>query len=589
MLSSLPSKKFSIIDIQEVENFKAEFLYNFFTTDERINDSGVIPNIKTSTESFDAKNVSVNERFIPRYIKLTWKPSLFQNNKPFIADNTFIKNYIKKIHNEETFTNNEYTSILFQDNQLDGKLSFYVQEALENIEKNVGNTTTQKSYLDAAKSLNEKTSNQINGNFLADILDNLKNSGVTFSDANKKITQDFLNEVKNSKTRIQINNKLIKTVLRSAEEDKTGFFADETAELINTATGIQTKAIADNNSTILKGNDYDIEILDYIGYKKIDSDNFDPTAQIIGYIIDKKEILPNGTVVQKENIIIENPSTSTTIDRKIKYGSVYEYRIKSVAYMEFQAEENDSNSIIAVSFLVSSKESYKITINCIEEVPPPWPADFNVDWDYREKAARIMWSFPPNPQRDIKKFQVFRRKSIYEPFELIKMYDFDDSLIRSPYYEVPEHHLIEMLNSPKTYYLDKEFNKDSVYIYTLCSVDAHGYSSNYSMQYECLFDKFKNKMIKRLISTANAPKAYPNFFLNQDVFVDTIKNSGNKQMKIIFNPEYLDVIDKNGSSFGLLKTTAQNAKYRINLLNVDFQAGENIDINLIDLRGTENK
>jgi hypothetical protein len=591
MTHSLPSKKIAVVDVPEVEQFKANFVYNFFTPDERVNDKGTAPDsvLKRPSESFDASFVGSINRATPRYIKFSWKPT-FTGQNSHLIDKISIKKNLKKIHNEETFTTDEFTSVIFQDTQLDGKAAFYIQEAIENIEKSRPESE-QRSPLDIVKVLNDRTSEEVTGVFLADAFNDMKKMGIRFVDpkVKKEIIQNTLDGLKNVKTKIQLNNKFVKSMLHSVEQDRTGFFADEAAVLIQPATSIQSKAISSNHSGIMKGKDYDLEILDYLSYRKIDTNGFDPVVQVVGYIIEKEEILPNGRMVSKEQIIVENATSSTTIDLKVRYGSTYSYHIKSVAYMEFQAEDHDTNSIIAVSFLACSKPSQVVVVNTVEEIAPPWPADFNVEWDYTQKAARILWSFPVNSQRDIKRFQVFRRSSIYEPFELIRMFDFDDSIIRSPYYEIPEHHLIELLDSPKTYYLDKEFTKDSRYIYTVCSIDAHGFSSNYGPQFEVSFDKFTNKLKKKLISTGGAPKPYPNMYLKEDTFVDTIKDSGHQRLKIYFNPEYLQVVDNKNHDLKLLKTDRTKGKYRFQMINVDLQSQKVVEINLLDKRDSSQK
>lgn len=590
-LHSLPSKKIAIVDIPEVDFFKSTFIYNFFTTDERVNDDGTAPEyiLKRPTESFDANYVGKINHVTPRYVKFNWKPK-FKGKHNYIAERTSIRNNFKKIHNEESFATDEFTAISFQDNDVDEKAAFYIEEAIEHIEKSRPEAE-RESPLDIAKTLNDSTSREISGEFLSDVFVNLRKMGVRFLDSTtkKEIIENSLEDIKSIKTNVRLNNKFIKSMLSSVEQDRTGFFSDDAAALIEKAASIQSKAISNSSSTVIKSGDYDLEILDFLSYKKIDTANFDPITQIIGYIIEKDEILPNGNIVKKDPIIIESPLVSTTIDLKVKYGTTYVYRIKSVAYLEFQTDDENSNELLAVSFLACSRPSQSVVIQTTEEIAPPWPSDFNIGWDYFNRAARLMWNFPVNPQRDIKKFQVFRRKTIYEPFELIQMYDFDDSIIRSPYFETPEHHLIELLSSPKSYYLDREFNKESKYIYAVCSIDAHGFSSNYSTQYEISFDKFANKITKKIISTGGAPKQYPNMYLKQDTFVDVIKDSGHKRMKIYFNPEYLEVEDKNKNNLNLLKTDAKKGKYIFQIINVDLQTQKSIQINLKDKRTSQKK
>jgi hypothetical protein len=118
----------------------------------------------------------------------------------------------------------------------------------------------------------------------------------------------------------------------------------------------------------------------------------------------------------------------------------------------------------------------------------------------------------------VKKFQVFRRASIDEPFQLLKMYDFDDSEIKAEENETVFQGLVEVQSNPSTLYIDPDFKKDSKFIYAVVSIDAHGLTSNYSDQFEVTFDRFKNRVIKKRISASGAPKPYPNMYLSADTF-----------------------------------------------------------------------
>ena len=335
---------------------------------------------------------------------------------------------------------------------------------------------------------------------------------------------------------------------------------------------------------MLSDREFDLEIIEYVGIRNIDSPgSFNPTVEPIGYIIDKREIFQKGNFLQKSPIVIENSLSSTTADLEVKYGATYGYKIKSVVFVEVQAQDFDTDQVVAISFLVCSQQSEEQIVKCEESVPPPCVTDFNIAWDFKNTAARITWSLPPNPQRDIKHFQVFRREDISEPFELIKQFSFDDSVVKTLSLETPDPSLIEELTSAKTFFLDREFNKNSKFIYAICSIDAHGMSSNYSMQFEVSFDKFKNRIIKKLISVSGAPKAYPNMYLNQDTFVDTIRDSGHSAVDIIFNPEYLEVTDSNDNNLGLIKSDADSV-YKLSIINIDLQVQKTVDIKITDKR-----
>ncbi len=606
MTQSLPSKKTVIVDAPEVPNFSGKFVYSFFTKNERLDDSGneTIENLRERpAENLNASVLdSINfKRFIPRFVKLQWRP-VPVGNRPDISSVVSIKNNLNKIHSEDSFISDEYTNISFQDNGQDQKLQYFITRQLTEVitdQNNIDSTTNlydakkrerqiNGSQLDVVKFLNTNTSENISGNFLSKIFVQMKNNGVLFlkrNDANFDIVSSQLdNRLKQVKIKAQLNNKFIDTIIKTTQNNTISLFKDELETILNETQSIQEKAITQKDSSMLNGSDYDFEFYDFIDFKSnIDPNSFDSTVQVVGYLIEKNEYFSDGTSIQRDPIVVENQNSSVTADIKVKYGTTYGYKIKSIVYVELAVEDSEYNSISALSFLISSKPSNEIIVKTEEYIAPPEVADFKVAWDYFHKATRLTWSFPPNPQRDIKYFQIFRRKSIEDPFELIKMYDFNDSVTPLVLPETPDKELVEKISSPICYYLDKEFTKESRYIYSICSIDAHGYSSNYSIQFECYFDKFANKLLVKAISLAGAPKIYPNAYLLRDAFVDTIRTSNHSNLEIIFNPEFMKVIDANNNDLQVLKTD-DNSLYRLQMINVDLQSQQTLDINLVDKR-----
>ena len=70
MALSFPSKLLTLIDIPEVSNFNASFIYNFYVKDEKINDSGS-PQIRYPQQNLEFKALS---RYTPRMIKFSFSP-----------------------------------------------------------------------------------------------------------------------------------------------------------------------------------------------------------------------------------------------------------------------------------------------------------------------------------------------------------------------------------------------------------------------------------------------------------------------------------------------------------------------------------
>lgn len=586
MTISLPSVHSVIADIPEIKQFSGEFRYNFFEPDERINDAGsTAPEFvkEQSAESFDAKFIQSNKfnRFTARCNILKWKPVLTTTS--IVPKGINISDNFSKIYNEQDFSVEQFVPVHLQDKNINSKINFAIKKIIEfQNDQLETNPNDPSSHMDLVKKLSERTSQQISKTLLSEGLVGYEEDGYNFFKNNEKINQQSLiDDTANVKQYMQLNTRFADIILGSSSDSSFSMFDDDEVDLSNQIKSIQNNNNFSKNPNILDSKDYDFEILEYLDIRPIDTNGFEPRWQIIGYIIDKFELLDNGTTKKMESIFIENPNINTTIDYRIKYGARYQYTIRSVAYLESQAEDTETNDMVIVSYMISSKDSTILTINCEEFVPPPNPADVNTRWDYTKEQLILQWNFPPNSQRDIKQWQIFRRKNVDESFELQKIYNFDDSVVKisDDYTESPNQECIEHMTNPKCFWVDKEFTKDTKFIYALCSIDAHGHSSNYSIQIETAFDKYNNAIIKKMISPSGAPKAYPNINLFSDAFVDTIKDSNHDKMHIYFNPEYLKVLNAKGNNLNLMPK-----KCVFNIINIDLQEQINIDINIKELK-----
>jgi hypothetical protein len=647
---SLPSKQVISVDAEEISNLTVNFIYNFFTPDEGVNDSGNFDDATTTADdlfnevtSIQTLNnsdfsvgtinpdVSLAERsriaaektrklelnnkiikFTPRYVELNWNSALNRNyiSSTEILPQNFLVDNKDKILKEEDFWGNNFTNVLFQDVNADKKTTFFlkriIQAISDSVQSPIANVSPKilqdirtgsraLSGLDLAGFLNTETSNEVNQEFLRNTTVQFENNGYIFP---KKNQDEILKTLSKVATSVTIANKFVYSLAATTLKNTTTVFTEEIGPMLQDFLAKQNAA---NTSTALSQEEYDIVLDETIGISVRELNNFwnksfknafVPEAKRIGFMIEKTEYPSDGAPIVKDTIFIQNTMATKAKDSAVKYGTRYGYKIRSIVKAKILVEDNDpkTNNFYVLEFLFASKASESIMIDTEEYIAPPEVADFKIGWDYYNKAARLTWSFPVNPQRDIKYFQIFRRSSINEPFELIKMYDFNDSLLPFPLIETPDSVLIEKLTSPKSYYLDKEFKKDSNYIYTICAIDAHGYSSNYCIQFQCYFDKYANKMIVKPICLSGCPKIYPNANLIRDAFVDTIRDSGHKQIKIMFNPEYLNVNDSSGNSLKVLRyaknegdpETKKDSYYKFQLINTDLQTQEVITIKLFD-------
>jgi hypothetical protein len=150
--------------------------------------------------------------------------------------------------------------------------------------------------------------------------------------------------------------------------------------------------------------------------------------------------------------------------------------------------------------------------------------------------------------------------------------------------------LVVKVNSTKntevftpTSYVDEEFNPEDYYIYAVAAVDAHGITTNLSNQIGVKFNGQRNTIDRVDISQPNAPKPYPNLYINRDTFIDTMKTEGYSQVTVVFNPEYLTLRNASGDNMNLLAMGPDNF-YRLQLINTDLQEDATVDIKITDNR-----
>ena len=92
------------------------------------------------------------------------------------------------------------------------------------------------------------------------------------------------------------------------------------------------------------------------------------------------------------------------------------------------------------------------------------------------------------------------------------------------------------------------------------------------------------------IRDSGTPIQYPNFFIEQSKFVDTIKDSGHSRLKIYFDPEYLRLYKKSGpqgesrEDLKLFNFEGRGnglngtANFQLQMLNTDLQQSQTVDI-----------
>ena len=280
------------------------------------------------------------------------------------------------------------------------------------------------------------------------------------------------------------------TVADASLNSPKNVYADEISSTQTELNEVEDQSVAGSRPYVLRTSDYEADF-NFIDDVVIVS----PTLKnnLIGYIIQKFGTRDDGTIDIFSEKLELNPNTTSFIDPEIAYGRRYKYRVISLYACQFQMNQQvttafgtEEDKPVTRYALFASRGS-DASVVCEEYIAPPPPVDLAFRYRADNTGLNITWNFPINLQADIKKIQVFRRSSTSEPFQLLRMYDFDDSVIKTSDPESVPERLITRSLLPTTLHRDTEFTKNSRFIYAVCAIDAHGYTSNYSVQLEASF------------------------------------------------------------------------------------------------------
>jgi hypothetical protein len=607
-IKSIPTRLIYSVDVPEITELKTEFVYNYYVSNESVRDKDIltddaIKNMNLSQNIISKSRTELAESYLdygnrkfPRYVKISFKGP---KKIPYIEsgeENDIIAQNIDKIVTESQFATSYYTSLNFKNNEVDKQTASIFKNASMLLHKNE-EIDSSKS-IESVKNIVGSSNEQVVGNVLSQ-QEYISNTIFKKNDGKKTINK-YLDDLKNISSNMQVSNNLLYDLIQRASEDSININKNSFRELKDQA---ESKKRVNSNFDLTED-----EFKTNIQYTNVvssaDDANVPTTYKLVGYIIEKTEIFPDGTQRNFSPLIIEDPRSTNYADFDIRYGTIYIYQVKSVMEATFAAVDNLGTGVSMISSLISSKPTISY-VETTEDISPPPPVELKFVWDFDrinpitaefdhnsnsivpgtgiKGSLMIHWSFPVNSQMDIKKFQVFRRKRIEDPFELIKVFDFNDASVKFPDEEKKiNQKLVEIVTpNPETSYYDDDFLKNSEYIYAVAAIDAHGISSNYSEQFQVKFDQYSNKLIKKLISTQNAPKSYPNMYLERDLFIDSIKTSNKNTMHFYFTPTCYAVNNENVKSNVIV---TNNGNYKVNFINIENQDSIQLTITLNDLR-----
>jgi len=626
--SAYPSAGVTLINIPEPDKLSGKFVYNYYVRDERTNGGNSKAVINTGSPSQESDFIAKSGRY-PRFIKLNLSPANFykfdgmlEGIYKSLGKNAIFKNK-SSIHFEGPISSGLFSCMKLQDNQIDQSFYYALSSSISFF--GVDEDTSGRAQADELSSkISASSAFAPNGEAIRDAMSSMQSQGVSYAptDVREEISSDALRSVRFVSFSQNINNLVISNFIKGSLEDKTNIYEDELESSLEDAEALQNYAVAQSVPGTISADQYRVPVMSI--YQEVVESNFETNAKYneaslpIGLYIEKYEISQNedGTTWERithDPIIIEKyPETGVDIsilDQNVKYGSSYVYNVRTVVLTRFEALMKDGYGAIedqmVIAVILAASEGLTIQADCKENIPPQPPGNISFKFDYNGDNLLIFWEEPTNPQRDVMRYQIFRRKSIDVPFTLIREYDFDHSTSKVIPIEGTPQNLITRMPAARKLFRDIEFTKDSSYIYTIACIDARGFTSNYASQHRVSFDRSINKIKTSLVSKRNAPKPYPNLYLNEDLFVDTMTDSGHTRLRVFFDPEYYDVfktinmgtngsIQQGANAFNSSNNKSKRIKsslglignnYKIQIINVDRQLSKMININISDESG----
>jgi len=545
-----------IVNLNSAMTANGVFEYNYYTTDEGVSEATSLSAIDADSDQYNFVVENIEKGTSPRQVRLSFVNTVTQIDFSIEKEERINLQAIVddgKIIYEDAPISNLYAAIGVYDTSVDEKVYTLTQNLSASLDNESG-------FLSAAKQ---------------------QAAGVGFSkvQASENTVKLYQNDVK-SKTLIGTYNKLfISDIVKTTMRWQTSAYVDEYASLYSNVDVKQTNARREiRNPLQITESECDIGLPIFSREKSLttsSSGDILRNAKRVGILIEKYGEQLDGTTLRYNDRALFGKNITAYVDSVVRYGAVYKYKIRSL-FVKTVLCDTASGQTFPGKVLIASTGT-TVTVQCIEKNPPPPPN--NITFQQTLDGLYIRWNFPINPQKDIKRFQIFRRKSITEPFDLIQEINFDKSIFPFTSGETVPDELVTISPGPIKHFLDTSFKTiNSDYIYALCCIDAHGFTSNFSEQFRVRFDRLTSKIQITRVAGEGSPKAYPNSTVLSDFFADLIKDSGRRRIRLYFDPEYTDVT-RDGQSLNFIQTSnAGLVTHRLVLTELMLAQNQNVDI-----------
>lgn len=472
----------------------------------------------------------------------------------------------------------EETDIVFLNNRTtteDTLISIFNKPKSESIQKKIESYSKNKNkYLNVMSSISTENiyDKQISKKYFKDIMNNKSNTKFAYDD---KVFKHY-----------SIGNN-IKSELVLSEYLPDVYHFENNIE--NSITNENISNDIDENLIFEKFKDFSVSTYS--------NENENIYCFFVGFLIKKHVKLKETGEIKKDvsssflYFDITRPvSKIVKFDQNIKYANYYSYEVLPVFCLSLVRNDNGPQ---VHHYLVTQTSFKNEFIRAIDYYQPEPPNALRARYLYNLNKVMLEWDNASNPQNDIIGYHIYRRSRLDEPYELIKVYvkkqisNYRNFELLSDNIDMNDTQLVEILNSEvlKNEFIDNVDNIDNLYVYAICSFDAHGYVSNYSNQIAVRYSRIYNKLIVDNISLTNAPRTYPNIYVKRKSvlfeednllfnFSPFFKNK--KNIKLYFAPDTLSVKNEND----IVNLSFQGSDYHLNICRLTDLETKNIKFNL---------
>ena len=560
----------------QIQTVTGRFKYRFFDPIEQVD------------ESCRFLEDELNPRLVPRYNLITWK-----TNQKSITD-VGLESTNQLVHKENFFFASDlspsYAVLVRDDKAIVQKQSYVISDN--------ATTGSKLDYLLKTVSSNEFTEDLENNLDLKDsttvipVLDATTNRPVERVDIfDRKQPPDIqirsanVSSILASSTKSPLNQGVYDGVLQKAKiiqetEDSLPTALRGKRKLSTIFTSIQDLKTKPGNR------------LFHIS-RKNRPDSYLQNWTLVGFVVSKYR-MKNGSEVYMYSRFTKDTRFR---DPYVAYGQTYRYQIRPV-YGKYVSNRKDKGKFIDNTVVfVGSAESVFIDIECTElKVPSPprnpkfeYVGDSNIKVSWERPQSYVVDESIQFDTDDIKGYQIFLRNSLTEPYRLFRYFTFnntrpenlrmraletipDDFIISSEY---PVSDSVAPDDIPRFYeYTDYvlPIRSNVDYFFALCSIDAHGNSSDYSAQYKIRRNNVTGEVDIQLICPVGAPKQYPNLLIPGKLVQPSFKASGYKFMDTFFAPDS----SVSTPNFGMESVNIQ-------LFDLETEVEKNIKITLTEM------